>query len=198
MENIEFEAKFTNIDKNEIREKLRTLKANLIKSEFLQKRIVFNLPTGHQISGAWVRVRDEQDKITMSLKIVSGNKIENQKEICLKINSFEEAEKFLTTLGCTKKSYQENKRELWTMENVEIMIDEWPFIEPFVEIESDSEEKVKKIANKLGFDYSKAIFGATDVITQSKYGLSLDVINTIPMISFEMENPYISIDKNKI
>lgn len=198
MENIEFEAKFTNIDKNEIREKLRTLKANLIKSEFLQKRIAFNLPKEHQIPGAWVRVRDEQDKITMSLKIVSGSKIENQKEICLKINSFEEAEKFLTTLGCTKKSYQENKRELWTMENVEIMIDEWPFVEPFVEIESDSEEKVKKIADKLGFDYSKAIFGATDVITQSKYGLPLDVINAIPMISFDMENPYISIDKNKI
>ncbi|MCP6717994.1 MAG: hypothetical protein KJI70_00400 [Patescibacteria group bacterium] len=46
---IEYEAKFTNIDKDEIRLKLKNIGANLIRSEFLQKRIVFNLPEGHKL-----------------------------------------------------------------------------------------------------------------------------------------------------
>ena len=77
----EYEATFLNIDKNEIQERLRKLGAKLIKPEFLQKRVTFNLPSGHEIRGAWIRVRDEADKVTMSLKIVDGDKIENQKEI---------------------------------------------------------------------------------------------------------------------
>jgi adenylate cyclase class 2 len=196
MQNIEYEAKFININKNDVREKLKLLGAQLIKPEFLQKRIALNLPKGYEIKGAWVRVRDEQDKITMSLKIVDRESISDQKEICLKVDNFEEAEKLLVLLGCTKKSYHENKRELWKFNDVEVMIDEWPFVDPFVEIEADSEIKVKEISEKLGFDYSSAIFGATDIICQKKYNISLDVINKVPEIRFDMENPYLNVDKN--
>ncbi len=80
---IEYEATFTNIDKQDIREKLRKIRGKLIRPEFLQKRIVFNLPREYQIKGGWIRVRDEGDKITMSLKVVDGAGIESQKEICL-------------------------------------------------------------------------------------------------------------------
>jgi len=190
MKNIEYEAKFINIDKNKAREKLKTVGAKLINPEFLQKRVVFYLPTGHEIQGGWLRVRNEADKITMSLKVVNGSNIEDQKEICIKIDNFEEAVTFLQTIGCKKKSYQENKRELWMFEGVEITIDEWPFIEPFIEIESNSEEKVKEATRKLGFNYAEALFGATDIICQKKYGISLDVINSMPYIRFDMENPY--------
>ncbi len=66
---IEYEATFTNISKEVIRQKLQDAGATLVKPEFLQKRSVFKLPTGHEIKGGWLRVRDEGDKITMSLKI---------------------------------------------------------------------------------------------------------------------------------
>lgn len=190
--NIEYEATFTDINKNEIRKKLRKNGAKLIKPEFLQKRTVFHLPKGHEIKGGWVRVRDEQDKVTMSLKIVDGNKIKDQKEICLKVDNFKEAEKFLITLGCKKKAYQENKRELWKLDNVEIMIDEWPFLEPFIEVEGKSEKAVKLVCKKLELNYSNAIFSATDVLIQKKYGISLDRINNrTPKIIFNMKNPFL-------
>jgi len=190
---IEYEAKFINIDKDKIREKLRALGADLIKPEFLQKRVVFNLPTGHQIEGGWLRVRDEIDKITMSFKMVTGNTIKDQKEICLTVNSFSDAENFLASIGCKKRSYQESKRELWKLGNVEITIDEWPFLEPFVKVEGDSEKSVKLACRKLGFGYSEAIFSATDMLIHKKYGISLDRINNrTPKIVFNMENPYLS------
>lgn len=189
---IEYEATFTNINKQDIREKLRKIKAELIRPEFLQKRIVFNLPKEYKIKGGWVRVRDEGDKITMSLKVVDGAGVESQKEICLKIDSLEKAEEFLTLLGCQKKAYQENKRELWKIDGIEVTIDEWPFLEPFVEIEGDSEESVKQIAEKLGFDYKDTLFCSTDTLYSKKYNLSEDIINNqTPKIVFEMENPFI-------
>ena len=102
---IEYEATFININKQDIKEKLRKIGAELIRPEFLQKRIIFNLPKERKIKGGWARVRDEGDKITMSLKIVDGTGIESQKEICLKVDSLEKAEEFLTLLGCQKKAY---------------------------------------------------------------------------------------------
>lgn len=189
---IEYEATFTNIDKEEIRTRLKSIGANLVKPEFLQKRIVFRFPTGHEIKGGWLRVRDEGDKVTMSLKIVDGDKIENQKEVCLIVNDFNEAVNLLNLVGCDQKSYQETKRELWLLDEVEITIDEWPFLEPLVEIEGKSEKVVRQVAEKMGFDYAKAYFGATDMIYSAKYNISPDIINNhTERITFAGENPFV-------
>lgn len=190
----EYEATFLNIEKNEIRERLRKIGAELIKPEFLQRRVVFHLPEGHEIKGGWLRVRDESDKITMSLKIVDGNKIENQKEICLKINNFDEGVEFLDKIGCIKKAFQENKRELWMFDDVEITLDEWPFLEPYLEIEAKSEEKVEAVAQKLGMDYSKAMFCSVAPIYSKKYNIPEEVINNAtPEITFSGENPFLKL-----
>jgi len=189
---IEYEATFINIDKEEYRKKLKEIGAKLIKPEFLQKRVVFNLPKGHEIKGGWLRVRDEGDKMTMSLKVVDGDKIENQKELCLKVDDFDKATDFLIKIGCNKKAYQESKREWWMLDNVEITIDEWPYLEPYIEIEGKSEEVVKSTAEKLGLDYSKAMFCSADTIYSKKYNLPENVFNNeIPEIVFGKDNPFL-------
>jgi len=190
--NIEYEATYENINKDDIRAKLIKLGAKLIKPEFIQKRIVFNLPQGHEIENAWLRIRDEGNKITMSLKVLDGDKIYNQKETMLEVDNFKEAEKLLTLIGCKKKAFQESKRELWNLNGVEVTIDEWPFLEPFVEVEGRSEKDVKKMSNKLGFNYSEALFCSVDILYNRKYGIDLDKINyNMPLISFDMKNPFI-------
>jgi len=189
---IEYEATFININKEGIKKRLEKIGAKLIRPEFLQKRIVFNLSKYHKIKGGWMRIRDEGDKITMSLKIVDGDGIESQKEICLEIDNLENAEKLLILLGCERKAYQENKRELWEIDGVEITIDEWPFLDPFVEIEGKSEESVKNISKKLGFDYKDALFCSTDTIYSKKYNISEDIINNqTPNLVFNMKNPFV-------
>ncbi len=189
---IEYEATFTDINKEEVRKKLKKVEARLVRPEFLQKRITFNLPKGYSAPDRWVRVREEYDKVTMSLKIVDGKKIENQKEICFEVGDLKRAEEFLAILGCQRKSYQENKREIWQADKVEITIDEWPFLEPFVEIEGRSEREVKAVAVKPGFDYGKARFCSITTLYAEKYNLSEDFINNkVPKIIFEMENPFL-------
>ena len=188
---IEYEATFTNINKEDIREKLKRERTKLVKKEFLQKRVVFDLPKGSEIPGTWLRVRDEGDKITMSIKSVNGDKISGQKERQLIVDNFDEACKFLLNIGCIKSSYQENKRELWILDDVEITIDEWPFLEPFVEIEGKSEKEVKGVSKKLSFDYTKAKFCSIDTLYCDKYGIDKNFFNNkIPKIIFEMDNPF--------
>ncbi|MEK7110711.1 MAG: CYTH domain-containing protein [Patescibacteria group bacterium] len=189
---VEYEATFTGIDKDDVRGRLRTSGAELVRPEFLQKRVVFNLPKGHEIPGGWLRVRDEGDKITMSLKIVDGNKIEDQKELCLRIDDFETGRKLLATLGAEEKAYQETTRELWRLHGVEIVIDGWPFLEPLVEIEGAGEDAVQAVAKALGFSWADARFCAVGTLYAEKYNLPEDVINNqTPRIVFGMENPFL-------
>lgn len=193
---IEYEATFVNISKDDARERLKKAGAQLIRPEFLQKRVVFNLPNGPD-GFSWARVRDEGDKITMSFKSVKNNKkIEDQQEINIVIDDFKKGVEFLEKIGCKKKSYQETKREIWRLDGVEICLDEWPFLEPFVEIEGKSEEAVKKVAEKLNFDYSRAWFCATGLIYSRRYNIPVEVIdNQIPKITFDIENPFLKFQK---
>lgn len=186
---IEYEATFINVNKDEIRKRLKKVGAILVRREYLQKRIPFNLPKNEK--NKWVRVRDEGNKITLSLKEVSGGKIENQKELCIEVNDFDNTVDLLKMIGCKPKSYQENKRELWKINDVEITIDTWPFLEPLVEVEGKSEKKVREVSNKIGFDYSKALFCSTTTIYSLKYNISNDKVNKIPKIVFNMKNPFI-------
>jgi len=190
--NIEYEAMFENVAKDKIRKRLQQLGAKLIKPEFKQIRNAFFLPVGHEIEGGWLRVRDESDKVTMSLKVIDGDRIEDQKEICVTVDSYSKAMLLLQKLGCRSKGMQENFRELWRHKGVEITIDHWPFIEPFVEVESGSEATVKMVSEELGFNWSDAIFGPVGVLVQRKYGVPLDYINNYaPDITFDGENPWL-------
>jgi len=187
----EYEATFINIDKEDIRGRLKNANAKLIRPEFLQKRVTFGVPNG-SYKHAWARVRDESDKITMSFKAVLGDKIEDQKEVILVIDSFKEGIRFLESLGYKRKSYQETRREIWDLDGVEVCIDEWPFLEPFVEIEGTTKDRVKKVSDKLGFDYNQAVFGPVGSAYSKKYNIPEDIINNhIPKIIFDMENPFL-------
>ncbi len=192
---IEYEATFTNINKDEVRARLKEVGAILVKPEFLMKRIVFELPIGHEIPGGWLRVRDEGDKITMSLKVVDGDKIENQKEVQLVIDNFNEGVALLENLGAERKSYQESRRELWLLDGVEITIDEWPYLEPYVEVEGNNEEVVKDISKRIGFDYDKALFCSVDYLYNKKYRIPIEIINHhTKLITFTDPNPFIEIN----
>jgi adenylate cyclase class 2 len=188
---IEYEATFINIDKDEVRARFKKAGAQLLRPEYLQKRIPFHLPKEKRSATKFARVRDEGDKVTLSLKIMDGDKIENQKELCLTVDSFEKAVELLELLGCEAKSFQESKREIWELDGVEITINEWPFLEPLVEVEGKSEKEVKKVSEKIGFDYAQALFCSAAIPYQMKYGIHPDKISTLPRLVFDMENPFL-------
>jgi adenylate cyclase, class 2 len=191
---IEYEATFTDIQPDEIRQRLQSSGATLVRPTYLQTRVTLNLPKAQAIPGSWLRVRNEGDKITCSLKIVDGDKIENQKELQIEVSDFNATVELLEMLGAERKAYQETRRELWKLAEVEITIDEWPWLPPFVEIEGLSEIEVKAVAETLGFTWDQAKFCAVTDLYAERYGVSADTINNqTPRIVFGEPNPFTNI-----
>jgi len=191
---IEYEATFENIDKDEMRARLKKASAKLERPEFLSRRYTFSIPGRQNGVSSWIRVRDNGRKVTQALKIVNTGKIEDQKELEIEVGSFDDTVEFFERIGCRKKSYQETKRERWILDGVEVTIDEWPFLEPFVEVEGKNEEEVRKVSEKLGFDWDKALFCAIGHLYYRKYDMPEHYFNNkIPKIIFEMKNPFLNI-----
>lgn len=184
--NNEIEAQFLDVNKEEIRAKLKQLGATVIMPETLMKRVVFY--TGEN---SFARVRDEGGKIVMTYKNVSdGNSILGTKEVNLVVNSYEDAILFLQGCGLKIKAKQESYREMWKYNDAEICIDTWPWIPTFIEIEAPSEKSVWDTAEKLGFDKSQAKFGSVDTTYQHYHGVEPEIVNLhCPEISFNIDPP---------
>lgn len=179
--NKEIEAKFFIENKDEIRKKLLSLNFNLVKKEFLMKRKTFDSKT----IGEWFRVRDEGDKITMTYKNIVDKTINGVNEIEIIVNDFDKASEMLNQTNFKERSYQENFREVWSNQDTEIVIDTWPFLQTYIEIEALSEDIVKYYTEKLGFNFEKdAYFGSVDVLYANKYKISKEDFCRIENITF--------------
>ncbi len=190
--NSEIEAKFVSIDHNEVREKLRGVGAVCEQPMRLMRRAVFH-NEAMVAKDAYVRVRDEGNRVTMTYKqFDDADSIHGVREIETEVGDFETAVAILEQTGLSKDTYQETKRETWQLEDVEVVLDVWPWIDPFIEIEGPSEMAVRKTAEALGFDWSDAIFGGVASVYVQKYrnmgdsATAAEIINRkTPFIRFE-------------
>ncbi len=191
--NNEIEASFLDIDKDELREKLKNIGAECVMPEILMRRTVFD-------SGphSYARVRDEGDKIVMTYKnFEDEDSIMGVKEVNLIVNNYDDAVKFIAGCGLEQKAVQETYRETWMLDGVEITINTWPWIPTYIEIEGPSEESVWSTAKRLGFKKEDAMFGAVDKIYNHYYGVDTDIVDfETPIINFEIDPPEWAIKTN--
>lgn len=181
----EIEAKFPDIDVSLIRAGLKNIGAVREHPEVLMRRKNFDYPDWRlEKIGGWVRVRDEVDKITLSYKQLNDRTLHGTKEVSVEVSDFEETCKFLGAIGMEVKSYQETKREKWRMGDVEIDIDTWPWVPTFLEVETPTEEKLRKAVEKLGLDWKEAMHGSVENIYQKYYDFSEPEINHWSEIRF--------------
>ena len=180
----EIEAKFLEVDAKELRKNIIDIGGKLVHPLMLYKRYAFFLINKKQ--KGYARVRQENGKVTMTIKTYDESKYANEYEVELN-NSLEEAKEFMVSAGFKIKAYQETLREKWSIAGCsEIVIDTVPGIPTYVELECNSEENIKKLAKKLGLDYSKANYGAFDKQFVQYYGLSANQINNkVTMLTFK-------------
>jgi len=184
--NTEFEIKFLDIAEDLVKNQLKEQKARQLKPKTLMKRQVFHPNKIDEAGDTWARVRDEGDKITMSVKhAVESNRIDCVKEAEVVVNSFAQACDLLLGLGLNPSSYQENYRETWALGRCEVTIDTWPGLNPFVEIEGEDENSVRQVSEALGFAYEDGVFGSIDIIYAKKYAIPRKFITTAKRLTFE-------------
>lgn len=178
----ELEAKYFINDKNSMRFLLKNIGLECIKPEFLMKRETFHSAT----EPGWIRVRDEGDKITLTFKQVTGKGINDVDEVEIIVNDFEKASAIIKQTSFKNFSYQENYREIWRNNEVEIVIDTWPFLQTYIEIEAKSVDVVKRYSQLLNFDFDKkAFFGGVDVLYKEQFGIERQDFIKIPRIVFD-------------
>lgn len=192
----EYEATFLDIDKDEMRARLKAAGAELVRAEYMQKRVNFDLQPLGRTFYDWVRVRDEGDKVTMAFKSIPPDAaIDEQKEVEFTISDMEAAIEFMTALGARVTNRSESTRERWTLDGAEVDLDTWPFLEPYIEIESDAEDKVRAVAAKLGFDWADALFCGAGKIYKMKYGVHPDTLaeKEPVLLTFGGPNPFLKL-----
>lgn len=168
--NIELEAKFIDQDHDLIRSKLKELGAELKHPMRLMKRHIMDYPDKRlEQDKAWIRVRDEGDKVTLTYKCDTAKTFGSVEELETSVGDLKDMLDILKKLGLVSKSYQETRRETWKLADVYVELDEWPFIPPFIEIEGTDKESIKQVADKLGLDWEDAVFGSVTSIYKIKY-----------------------------
>ena len=68
------------------------------------------------------------------------------------------------------------------------MLDVWPWVPPFIEIEAPSEEIVRNLAKQLGLNWDKAKFGGVTPVYMAEYAIGKEEFESAEL-SMQFEQP---------
>jgi len=188
----EIEVKFLSINHDAIRKQLKAAGAVLEAPMRLMRRVIIDTDE-MKSKDAYIRVRDEGDRVTLTYKQFDSLSIDGAKEIELQVNDFQDSIELFAAAGLAVNSYQETKRETWKLDDAEIVLDLWPWLNPYIEIEGEDEQVLRRVAQKLGLDWDKAVFGDVMVVYRAQYpNLGMhDNIGDISRVTFDGPLPNI-------
>ena len=148
----EVEVKIRNIDKEEIISKIEQLGAQKI---FTGRVIDYRFDTPDRDlsrQGKALRIRQKGRYIYLNLKgkKKSIQNITGRDEIGVKISNFKTMHRILNELGYIKIFDLNKYRTEYRLDDITFDLDEYVGLDPILEIESDSYEKVQEYLDKLG------------------------------------------------
>ncbi|HEX4662630.1 MAG TPA: CYTH domain-containing protein [Candidatus Saccharimonadales bacterium] len=186
----EIEAKFARIDHDDMRRRLKAAGGVCEQPMRLLRRVILDYPDGRlQKDNSYIRVRDEGHRVTVTLKKFVGDGINGAKEIEFTASDFMTPRQLFEAVGMKVQSEQESKRETWTLDTCEVVLDEWPWVKPMMEIEGPSERAVKETAAKLDLNWADALFGDVTKAYLVEYDIAAEKISTNDLIRFDMPVP---------
>lgn len=158
-----------NIPMSELKERIKSLGGEIIQEESIFYHFKYLHPYNN--NKAFIRLRNEVDKITLTYKIHDG-KFPREHEII--VNNFKEAHDILKLLGCQYDYECHKLREIWSLKGCkEIVFDTYPGVETYAELECDNEKDIKLVLEKLklntNFDEYERI--SINKYYQEKYGI---------------------------
>ena len=167
----EIEVKFLDIDQKKMELRLKKIGAKKIFDRVFRSK-AFDYPDLKLTNdSSWVRIRDEGDNITMAFKKRLGAKTadgsqndEGMLEHEIIVNDFESATNILLSVGLIEYFFEEKRRIRYMLDDIEFDIDICPALNPYLEIESNSWEKIAKAIELLGLNPDdKKIFSTTQI-----------------------------------
>jgi len=165
---LEYEYVFRNYNKKEV---IKNIKKNdgYKVGHYIFKVMIFIHPLNKE--GTYIRVRDEGHKITLTYKY-QDSKTEFSNEDEITIDNFDTAVNILHGIGCKTKYYYEKLREIWNINNSEIVFDINPGMPERMEVESPTLKELDSLTNKLNILEFKANNRETS-ISEKLYGFKI-------------------------
>jgi len=152
---MEYEVKYHLPHLASIRKKMLSRGGWLLSPRLLERNLRFDTPEGSLAAQqAILRLRQAR-RATLTYKRADGQ-FEARHEIEVEVNDLAAAASLLKSLGFVVTSRYEKYREVFAMEDVQVMLDELPY-GCFVEIEGPSLESVRRASQALGFDWEERI-----------------------------------------
>ena len=148
MSNIEYEAKIYDIDPADIAGKLAKLGAKEIGNYKFHRYVFDTIPA---TPNRWVRLRSDGQHATLTVKEITTDAIDGTHEWEVEVSDLETTLEILAKIGIKPCGYKENKRQEYDLDGVQVVIDHWPKLKPYIEIEGNSVEEVINTAKLLGY-----------------------------------------------
>jgi len=190
----EIEVKFLSIDHDDVREKLRGIDAACTQPMTLMRRAIIDYPDRQLQTGthnSFIRVRDEGSKVTLTFKQFQDLSVDGAKEITTIVDSFEQTVAIFSAIGLEVTSLQESKRETWTFRDCEIMLDEWPWLKPYIELEGPDIVALQHLAILLNLNWEDGVFGDVMVAYRAQYPYlkEHETVGSLPEVLFNTPPP---------
>lgn len=180
---IEYEVRILEVSIDKIiscLEKLGAFKVGI----YHQKRYVYDYNPIQK--GRWIRLRSNGKQVTLTLKEIKSLQIDGTQELEIVVSDFNETNRILNKLGYLPRTFQENFRIEYCLDNIKFDIDMWPGIPAYLEIEGDSEQSVLKALEMLNYSADSYTTKDVDTIYNDVYGIVLDNIKHLHFSDNEM------------
>ena len=149
-----------------------------VSRELFFRRVIYNVIP--QNPNEWIRLRTDGEYTTLTYKKFLGDLIDGVEEVEVEVASFDQFRILLGRAGLKEKSYQENRRVLFRSSTnpLEVSIDFWPKIPPYLEIEGESPTAVEAAVTGFKLEQHERTSATTEAV-YSRYGIDLASIRVL-------------------
>jgi adenylate cyclase, class 2 len=157
---LETEVKFLLNDLPALRQRLLAAGAQLHKARIFERNVRFDTADSALLAqDSLLRLRQDT-AVRLTLKTPPATAEQSQQvkvmqELEVSVSDFDTMIRILTRLGYAPVQVYEKYRETFTLEGIEVVLDELPYGD-FIELEGDA-ATIRQLANRLGLDWDKRI-----------------------------------------
>ena len=170
----EMELKVTDINKDEVVKRLKSLDAKYVDT-YMYRRII-SIPKQNGRGESWFRIRSDGKKHVVTFKQKNGSRLAQDKYEMQIADIGEYAKIFMD--APYKILYFENKRVEYNLDGNKITIDKWPYLPWSLEIEGGSKKEIMEMFRRLALKKGRPLGNMSGRKGYSHHGLDYEKIGT--------------------
>lgn len=185
MKTQEIECRFLEIDKDALIAKLKDLGAQDMGEKLLEETIIYDAAFKMRDLQQMIRLRRAGEKTLLTYKDHSVPGVDSTYEIEFEVGDYAKAALLFEKIGFVPFRRQEKRRHTFNLGGVAVEIDTWPKIPTYVELEGESEEALRAVAQKLDLNWEKADFHSARWVIENVYKIPFSRMRWFTFSRFE-------------